>query len=236
MIKFFRHIRRSLINQNKMGKYFKYAIGEILLVVIGILIALQINNWNEARKNSIEEQRIIEQLHNEFKANKEKLAYINSKNKIVLDALQNVSNMFPIDRQTVNLDTLSNYLFKSYDFNTFDPLQGSIEELKNNTFDIISNKKLRALLLSWNTIREDFKDDEYFAIDYSKEYNFYMQKHVSIDFGLKKPNADLRFLNSTEFENFVSVRLIYYSDIVDSPDFKRVESTINDIIQMTESK
>jgi len=46
MIKFFRHIRKSLIEQNKMGKYFKYAIGEIILVVIGILIALQINNWN----------------------------------------------------------------------------------------------------------------------------------------------------------------------------------------------
>ena len=51
MIKFFRHIRRSLIQENKMGKYFKYAIGEILLVVIGILIALQFNNWNEQRKH-----------------------------------------------------------------------------------------------------------------------------------------------------------------------------------------
>lgn len=49
MIKFFQHIRQSLINQNQMGKYFKYAIGEILLVVIGILIALQINNWNQNR-------------------------------------------------------------------------------------------------------------------------------------------------------------------------------------------
>ena len=51
MIKFFRHIRLNLINQNKTSKYFKYAIGEIVLVVIGILIALQINNWNENQKS-----------------------------------------------------------------------------------------------------------------------------------------------------------------------------------------
>ena len=50
MIKFFRHIRKSLLMENKTSKYFKYAIGEIILVVIGILIALQINNWNESRK------------------------------------------------------------------------------------------------------------------------------------------------------------------------------------------
>lgn len=56
MIKFFRHIRKSLLEQNKMGKYFKYAIGEIILVVIGILIALGINNWNEKRKNKNEEK------------------------------------------------------------------------------------------------------------------------------------------------------------------------------------
>ena len=50
MIKFFRHIHKSLLVKNKTGKYFKYAIGEIILVVIGILIALQINNWNENRQ------------------------------------------------------------------------------------------------------------------------------------------------------------------------------------------
>ena len=50
MIKFFRHIRQNLIMENKTGKYLKYAIGEIVLVVIGILIALQINNWNETKK------------------------------------------------------------------------------------------------------------------------------------------------------------------------------------------
>ena len=57
MIKFFRKIRQNLLVENKTGKYLKYAIGEIVLVVIGILIALQINNWNENRKT--EEKRKI---------------------------------------------------------------------------------------------------------------------------------------------------------------------------------
>ncbi len=49
MIKFFRHIRERLLNENKFSKYLLYAIGEIVLVVIGILIALSINNWNEGQ-------------------------------------------------------------------------------------------------------------------------------------------------------------------------------------------
>lgn len=51
MIKFFRHLRQRLLSEGKTGKYFKYAIGEIILVVIGILIALQINNWNQKGLN-----------------------------------------------------------------------------------------------------------------------------------------------------------------------------------------
>ena len=50
MIKFFRKIRQNLLSEGKTGKYLKYAIGEIILVVIGILIALSINNWNENQK------------------------------------------------------------------------------------------------------------------------------------------------------------------------------------------
>lgn len=62
MIKFFRHIRYDLMEKSKTGKYFKYAIGEIVLVVIGILIALQINNWNEIRKERLKERAYLERL------------------------------------------------------------------------------------------------------------------------------------------------------------------------------
>ena len=60
MIKFFRKIRFNLMSENQTGKYFKYAIGEIVLVVIGILIALGINNWNEHRKDLEKELNIID--------------------------------------------------------------------------------------------------------------------------------------------------------------------------------
>ncbi len=70
MIKFFRKIRQNLLSEGKTGKYFKYAIGEIVLVVIGILIALQINNWNENRKTNNLKQIYYKQLLSDLEADK----------------------------------------------------------------------------------------------------------------------------------------------------------------------
>ena len=79
MIKFFRKIRQTLLSEGKTGKYFKYAIGEIVLVVIGILIALQVNNWNENRIAKKDSQnyhdRLIEDLLSEKLILKERLDY-----------------------------------------------------------------------------------------------------------------------------------------------------------------
>ena len=73
MLNFFRRIRRNLANQNKFLQYSRYAFGEIVLVVIGILIALQINNWNENRKDSRAETNLLMGLQNEFKINLEEI-------------------------------------------------------------------------------------------------------------------------------------------------------------------
>ena len=66
MIKFFRKIRQNLLSEGKTGKYLKYAVGEIILVVIGILIALQINNWNENRKLAKLELSYYENLYHDL--------------------------------------------------------------------------------------------------------------------------------------------------------------------------
>jgi len=66
MINFFRKTRKKMADDNRPLKYARYAIGEILLVVIGILIALQINNWNEGNKAKVVEKEILQQFHAEL--------------------------------------------------------------------------------------------------------------------------------------------------------------------------
>lgn len=70
MIKFFRNIRKKLLNEGKTTKYFSYAIGEIVLVVIGILLALQINNWNEHRKEEASKKKLMLNIKAELMENK----------------------------------------------------------------------------------------------------------------------------------------------------------------------
>jgi len=79
MINFFRKIRKQLANENKFQKYFKYALGEILLVVIGILIALQANNWNENRKQEAQFKAAISKVYTSINTNVESLYTFGSK-------------------------------------------------------------------------------------------------------------------------------------------------------------
>ena len=69
MLTFFRRIRKGLLGTGATRKYVLYAIGEILLVMIGILLALQVNNWNEERKIQIIEREYLYALQQEFNYN-----------------------------------------------------------------------------------------------------------------------------------------------------------------------
>jgi chlorite dismutase len=82
MIKFFGKIRQNLLSEGKTGKYLKYAIGEIILVVVGILIALSISNWNESRKEKTLEKKVMDEL---------KKSLENNYNEMLLDSLRRVN-------------------------------------------------------------------------------------------------------------------------------------------------
>ena len=112
MIKFFRHIRKSLLMENKTGKYFKYAIGEIILVVIGILIALQINNWNESRKlqeeiNTYLNQKLVNLSEDQNRLVELKEFRLNSarKSKQLLELGLTKTNVFDVIKATKQIFT-----------------------------------------------------------------------------------------------------------------------------------
>ena len=96
MIKFFRQIRYNLMEQNKTSKYLKYAIGEIVLVVIGIMIALQINNWNQQRLENKEEQKALLNLKQDFEYNQYTLDSVSKK------TIKNIEQQFLILNHTGN--------------------------------------------------------------------------------------------------------------------------------------
>ena len=90
MIKFFRQIRQRLLRENRFSSYFLYAVGEIVLVVIGILIALQINNWNEERKRADTADALLHDLYDELAANQKHFGQMNEGNSQYIRYLETV--------------------------------------------------------------------------------------------------------------------------------------------------
>lgn len=101
MIKFFRKIRQRLLMEQKTAQYLKYAIGEIILVVIGILIALELNNWNEERKRKENYRATIEQIYNSLELETQELqSYIKGLlfQQRYADSLYNNPDLLPIEQ------------------------------------------------------------------------------------------------------------------------------------------
>ncbi|GLU45333.1 DUF6090 family protein [Allomuricauda sp. NBRC 101325] len=149
MFKFFRDIRQQLIVEGKMGKYLKYAIGEIVLVVLGILIALQINNWNEnknRRSFEIEMLREVEQalLQDYIFFTDHLMGY---RNKTELDAVSFFDRAI-VSNQVIK-DSMD-YYFNRLDFGlrvTYN--RGPYDALKASGMDKISNDEIRNKLMQF---------------------------------------------------------------------------------------
>ena len=164
MIKFFREIRQKLLSQNRISQYLLYAIGEIVLVVIGILIALQVNNWNENRKLQNEELNLLLEL----KSNLE-VTLNNFKN----DTLSNLNTIHQFEK-------IENYIKEDLPYNSeldsaFRQLRGwwspypiytAYTTLKTKGLDIISNVPLRNKIVNlyeydFMVLRTDYDKDEW---------------------------------------------------------------------------
>ena len=221
---FFRRIRKGLLDGGKIRRYLIYAIGEILLVVVGILIALQINNWNEQSKLDKQEQQILKNLKQDFNHNHEEILKVITDNNATIDSafiiLNNTGNKYKKGFKINNL--LGDVAGTIY----FYPKNGFLYDLINSgNLSIIKNNRLRNLLSSWLPTLEDLSLREKNAKEFENKIIEYVIKNgswLSVDQvdddetirRLKFPDSGFDvnnnlLLQSVEFENMIENQIVF---------------------------
>lgn len=188
MLKFFHTIRKQLIEQSKVRNYFLYAIGEILLVVIGILIALQVNNWNEVRKTSVLEQQLLSSLLQEFETNLEILDQSVSLNKHIIEKSIGLGNFTGPNLENYDEKELSLFMVDVFKYEpTYVPNQGTVNEIINSgRLSILSNPELRKAISAWQSALERVKKQEDYVVERRDlAHNFFLtegnfRRHLDI--------------------------------------------------------
>ena len=193
MIRIFRNIRKKLAVENNVGRYLRYAIGEILLVVVGILIALQVNNWNEARKQNIHKNLIVQSLISDLKMD---TSMISQTLKIIWqDTTQVFGFVKRMSGDKVTVDTLVHIARFE-----FDPkLQVNITFNNNTLKSLLSTGNLNLLdnwiqdeILQLNAMHEaNISRSALNAGAYVNQVTAYARKYPLTDYGNISPQSKL---------------------------------------------
>ena len=153
MITLLRKVRQQLFEQGKFGEYVKYAIGEIILVMIGILLALQVNNWNEARKDKLREHGILTALYRDFQGNIEAFQplMVNQQNTFRSGeiVLRNIGTL----EIGASRDSVYQYATGMFGGYPYYPSNGVVQSLiSSGDINLISNDTLKNYLVSWSDV------------------------------------------------------------------------------------
>lgn len=194
MIRFFRNIRFKLATENKVANYLRYAIGEILLVVIGILIALQVNNWNEQRKDRIQEKKFLVRLEAEINTDIGNISNSILANK---NRMQRAEFLMATADHPQMAEDSATYFIQSIEYAgyTNNPVvsDNTFEEIKSSgKLSLIRNEQLRSALqeyYSWTSERGQYnfilQDNQ---LNYLHERRGILSPRQQINMGSFKPS------------------------------------------------
>jgi len=179
MLRFFSKMRYKLAAENRPAKYVRYAIGEILLVVIGILIALQVNNWNQERIDLKEGKLIKQNIHEEFIKNQELLKASRKLNEEALSSGILLINLVGAEKPELakyNLDSLFN---SSLMAEAYLPTSNSLQDImQSGRMNLLNNAELKNTILSWNAALDLLK--EYKEVQTNWQNNQYLPYMLSV--------------------------------------------------------
>ena len=196
MIPFFRKLRKKMADDNKPIKYARYAIGEILLVVVGILIALQVNTWNEERKQRQVEVKYFYNLKNDLMADLAQLDVMVDFSRTKVQAAKSLK--IKADRDSISsLYDFTDEMLTLILSGEFRPNDNTYEEMKSSgNFSSIDNDDLKLKLMnlkktyleiegSQKHMRNDydvFLEDFEKYVDWGKYYDLEKSNIPNMDF------------------------------------------------------
>ena len=216
MIHFFRRIRQKLLSENRLTRYLIYAIGEILLVVVGILIALAINNWNEDRKQRNSEYAILVDLHEEYTQN---ISTFESHLSRKIDVKGGIELLIETIAAPYSDSPLKTKDRGPSGANTYNPTQSAIQSvIETGMINIISNDSLRYLLTNWKDILLDFTEDEEWHINFLQSTLYaYETKHTPLHYFKTRPGDGY----ISPFHSAEEMKDIFFT-IYEDPEYKNL--------------
>ncbi len=209
MLRIFRQIRLKFIEHDKIKKYLIYAFGEIVLIVIGILIAFQINVWKENRNNATLQLAILKEIHADVSEN------INKINEMLIVDSATIENNLELlrilkDTQSVYNDSMAVMFGKMSRFLTFYPLRLGYESLKSKGLDLLTNDSLRhEIAYLYDVV---FGQNETYSDGKRKWHeisNDMTMKHLETGSFLfvRRPNNFLDLKKNHEFINYLTLTI-----------------------------
>jgi hypothetical protein len=200
MIKFFRKIRQNLLMENKTGKYLKYAVGEIILVVVGILIAFSINNWNEHRKVDEDLVKALTEIRSNLISDSLSIRQIRKKKAEDINIQFTVIQA--LDSGNIPYDSIEQHLGRVMIARRIVLVDNGYQLMKNFGLERLQNQELRTELINYYTnsikgIYDDTADDDY---EFITVYLPYVRNHF-LDYNWSKRGVpgDYEHLKSDQY-------------------------------------
>ncbi len=177
MIKFFRKIRKNLLSENKFSKYLLYAIGEIVLVMIGILLALQVSNWNTERQENEANTQLLQKLDNELKLNIDRLVDLKDSKNGYANRIKISDSIQTILSNGLTENDIESAIKNFYTANTLNLYTSTYDEMKNTgmLYKLGSDKLLNEIETYYRLCdRESF-----YVIEINKEVHSQIQSNIN---------------------------------------------------------